>query len=111
MKELNINKTDFGDSDLFPVINSLVKIFDENIKEIDNVNRYKYCVRLTNELNTLLNEYNSINKRIRKYTYLLIRSDFIRRIDFSILSDNLKTHMKNLITGIINNKIKIYINV
>jgi len=107
MKELKIQKSDFGDSRDYPVINSLVGIFED---EEDNIKRYKYCIRLLNKYHTLLNEYNSLNKETRKYTYLLIKQDFINRIDSSILSDKLKNHMKNLINAIVNRKIEVFID-
>ena len=86
----------FGDPKLYPVINSIVRIINE--KYNDNIR--KYCIKTIQEFHVVTSHVNHIDKQMRRYFMNLIKNDFYNRLDDSMIDELLKTHMRNLITGI-----------
>lgn len=103
-----IKNSSFGDEKIFPVINSLVDIFNERIENNTfNNNEFKYCVNLINEYNLILKELHKLTTmKTVKWFANLIKEQFLRRLDTAKLTDSIYSHMRNLIVGIHNNKIK-----
>ena len=95
----------FGDEREYPVIKSIVSILNE---KPDNDNNIRYCITTTQELRVTFNSINHIDKRTRRYLMGLIKKDFINRLDTSTLDENIKTHMRNLITALYKEKIKLF---
>lgn len=99
----------FGDATIFPVINSIVNIFNNSIESGHyNNNEFKYCSNLVREYNEKMNYLNVLDKPIRKYFMVLMKKDFLDRLKRSKLTENIYTHMCNLIIGIHRNKIQTF---
>jgi len=96
--------TMFGDEREYPVINSIVSILNE---KLNNDNNIKYCITTIQELIVMFNSINHTDKRTRRYLIGLIKKDFLNRLDTSTLDENIKTHIRNLITALHNKKMKL----
>jgi len=107
---MNIEHTNFGNRKQYPIIDSLINLFNERSDNGDNIKKnYKYCVNVINDLNNILNGFNSVDKFYRHYVYILVKKDFNNRINKSLLDNKLRFLLKKLIHMIINNKIEVFI--
>lgn len=106
-----INSESFGDPKKFPVIDSIVGIFNTRIESNHyNKNEFQYCTKLINEYNVLINSLNVLEKDNRKYFMELLRNDFLKRLSKAKLTEIIFTHMCNLIVAIYRNKVEIFID-
>ena len=111
MEYKKINQESFGDPKQFPVIDSIVGIFNTRIESNKyNKNEFKYCANLIREYNMSLSNLNVIDKEWRKYYMRLVKNDFLDRLSKSKLTKIIYTHMCNLIVGIHRQKIEVFIN-
>ena len=101
-----IKNSVFGDEKRYLVIKPLVEILDE----LNNNHINSYCVTFIQEYNTKLHSLNGIDKEMRTYLYMLIKEDFTNRLKQSIIPDNVKSHMHNLVVAIWRNKMKLINN-
>lgn len=107
MKNIKLRPDTIGDPNKFPVINSIVGI----LEEMDCINLTRYCIKVINELHTIINNIQCVNKRNRIVLLKLIQKHYYGRLKESInngskLNTNLENHMKNLIFAIINNEVE-----
>jgi len=112
-KNLKIKNETFGDAKTFPVIISLVNIFNERIGNYTfDYKTFKYCVTTISEFNNLNNHLNSIDKKAREYYMNLLKNDFLKRLKNSKLyeDETIYTHMCNYIVSLHRNKLKIFVN-
>ena len=103
-----INSESFGDPKTFPVIDSIVGIFNTRIESNHyNKNEFKYCCKLVNEYNVLINSLSVLEKDNRQYFMELLKNEFLKRISKAKLTEIIFTHMCNLIVAIYRNKVEI----
>ena len=88
----------FGDPTEFPVINSIVRIINEN----HNNNIRKYCISTIQQFRVATSHVNHMDKPMRRYFMKLIKTDFCNRIDTSGITGTLRDNMRNLIFAIHN---------
>jgi len=102
MKAVKAVNTMFGCEIEFPVIKPLIEILNNN----GNINILRYCISFTQEFRVLMKSLNSTDKKLRQYLMRLVLEDFFNRLEYSALEDPEKSHMRNLITGIHNQKLR-----
>jgi len=103
MRQVEIKTSTFGDEKEYPVLIPLVEILKES-----EYKHFTRCASMIQSYRNILNEYNGMDKKIRLYTYRLIKEDYLRGLDCSKnehdLPENIYTHVRNLIVAIYRNK-------
>lgn len=91
-----------GNEKKFPVIKSLVGLFNEHF----NNNEYTYCTNMLGEYNKLINGICVISDlKMRAYLMGLVKEKFLQRLSIAKLSEKIHSHMCNLIMAIHNEKV------
>ena len=108
---IKIKNETFGDAETFPVIKSLVSIFNERIDNNRFIYKsFKYCVTTISEYNNLSTKINGLDKKAREYFMVLLKNDFLFRLEKSKLDEILYTHMCNYIVSLHKNKLKYFVH-
>lgn len=98
----------FGDAKIFPVINSLVDIFNERDDDFQK-KELRYCMTKIKEYHEISKKLNVLDKTERVYFLNLLISDFKNSIESAKLTENVKTHLTNLIVGFHRETIRTFI--
>ncbi len=100
MKIKKITPETFGDPKQFPILCSISDILNEMIKEDPKNQSYvKYISSFLQEMKNRYDLVNHMEKLNRLYFNILIKKDFLNRLERSNLPDKLHTHLANFVVG------------
>lgn len=95
--------TIFGDSNKYPVINSLNNIFNDLD---DNEKSFKYCTTLIRDYRECIRKLNNLDdKKFGRFMLNILRKHYVSNLGESTMSEDIVSHMKNLIDSVYKNEI------